>query len=145
MNESTEAPQYLKLVCDVCQEATCFTCGQAYHCPATCDQVAHWEEKSQDDSETKNWLQANTKPCPQCKTPIEKDNGCNHMKCRKPTCRFEFCWLCLQHTTSHTGHANCDKVAFERMQSTANKSKSKLDRYLHYFNVSSCHQQSLKY
>ena len=37
-------------------------------------------QKSQGD-EIANalWVAANTKPCPRCKTPIEKDEGCNHM------------------------------------------------------------------
>lgn len=32
--------------------------------------------------------------CPQCKIPIEKDGGCNHMKCSQ--CRSDFCYLCLR-------------------------------------------------
>jgi uncharacterized protein with PIN domain len=26
------------------------------------------------------WVAANTKRCPRCNTPIEKDEGCNHMR-----------------------------------------------------------------
>ena len=40
------------------------------------------------------WMAANTKKCPRCSTAIEKDEGCNHMSCRK--CRHEFCWICMQ-------------------------------------------------
>jgi len=29
------------------------------------------------------WLSANTKECPKCGTPIEKNSGCNHMICGK--------------------------------------------------------------
>jgi ankyrin repeat/IBR domain-containing protein 1 len=32
-----------------------------------------------DDVANALWVRANTKPCPRCKTPIEKDEGCNHM------------------------------------------------------------------
>ena len=31
-------------------------------------------------------------PCPTCLTPIEKNDGCNHMTCTK--CDQHFCWVC---------------------------------------------------
>jgi len=136
-------PEHLKLICEKCEGETCFSCGLSYHYPATCDQVKKWEEKSKDDSETKNWLEANTKPCPKCNTLIEKNSGCNHMTCRKAECRYEFCWLCLQHTTSHLGHANCDQEAHKQMQESAASSKQKLDRYLTYFTHYNAHRNSL--
>eukprot|EP01098_Paradermamoeba_levis_P001146 TRINITY_DN1129_c0_g1_i2.p1 TRINITY_DN1129_c0_g1~~TRINITY_DN1129_c0_g1_i2.p1 ORF type:complete len:365 (-),score=79.09 TRINITY_DN1129_c0_g1_i2:175-1209(-) len=38
------------------------------------------------------WAFWNTKPCPQCKEPIEKNGGCHHMSCQK--CGHPFCWNC---------------------------------------------------
>jgi hypothetical protein len=33
--------------------------------------------------------------CPQCGQGIEKNDGCDHMTCKKPMgCGFEFCWRC---------------------------------------------------
>ena len=29
------------------------------------------------------WLVTNSKACPNCKSPIQKNEGCNHMKCSK--------------------------------------------------------------
>jgi len=29
------------------------------------------------------WMLSNSKKCPHCKSPIEKNEGCNHMKCSK--------------------------------------------------------------
>jgi len=40
-----------------------------------------WKVKCQDDSETKNWLTANTKPCPKCGKLVEKNGGCNLVVC----------------------------------------------------------------
>jgi len=41
-----------------------------------------------------------TKPCPNCKTPWEKNGGCNHIHCRK--CRYHFCWVCLKEFNQST-------------------------------------------
>ncbi|PMD40388.1 hypothetical protein L207DRAFT_633426 [Hyaloscypha variabilis F] len=38
-------------------------------------------------------VQVTTKPCPGCRWPIEKNQGCSHMTCIK--CHAEFCWVCL--------------------------------------------------
>jgi hypothetical protein len=40
------------------------------------------------------WLKANTKPCPNCKSPVEKNDGCNHMTCGNRHCRHDWCWIC---------------------------------------------------
>jgi hypothetical protein len=57
------------------------------------------------------WVAANTKRCPRCSTPIEKDEGCNHMSCRK--CRHEFCWICMREWSSHSqqtgGYFQCNR------------------------------------
>lgn len=34
-------------------------------------------KKCADDSETSNWISANTKECPKCHSTIEKNGGCN--------------------------------------------------------------------
>ncbi len=43
---------------------------------------AKWKQKMQDDSETRNWMAANTKPCPKCGKPVEKNGGCNLVVCQ---------------------------------------------------------------
>lgn len=40
-----------------------------------------WEEKVTGDSETRNWMAINTKPCPKCTKPVEKNGGCNLVVC----------------------------------------------------------------
>ena len=66
----------------------CFGCGlDVDHQPAICPIVKLWLKKCADDSETANWIQANTKECPKCQATIEKNGGCNHMTCKK--CKYE--------------------------------------------------------
>lgn len=43
--------------------------------------MATWIRKNSAESENLNWILANTKPCPKCKRPIEKNQGCMHMSC----------------------------------------------------------------
>ena len=47
-----------------------------------------------------DWIEKNSKPCPQCKVNIEKNKGCMHMTCRN--CKHEFCWICLQNWKNHS-------------------------------------------
>ena len=41
--------------------------------PATCDDMVTWAEKCRNESETANWILANTRKCPKCMTRIEKN------------------------------------------------------------------------
>ena len=36
------------------------------------------------------WMLSNSKKCPTCKSPIEKNEGCNHMRCSKVSDMFRF-------------------------------------------------------
>lgn len=65
----------------------CFGCSGQDHQPATCAIAKLWLKKCADDSETSNWISANTKECSKCRSTIEKNGGCNHMTCKK--CKFE--------------------------------------------------------
>jgi ariadne-1 len=78
-----------------------------------CDTVSKWIVKNSAESENLNWILANTKPCPKCKRPIEKNQGCMHMTCSQ--CKNEFCWLCLanwqEHGESTGGFYACNRRA----------------------------------
>jgi len=103
----------------------CFTCGEGVHWPLTCELLAEWKRRvsdeiskvdgGNDDSDfnelaQKIWLKANTRPCPKCDAPIEKNDGCNHMVCHN--CHHEFCWICRQdwklHSTDTGGFFRCN-------------------------------------
>ncbi|GAK64662.1 RING finger protein [Moesziomyces antarcticus] len=131
--------------CD-CGHAFCFGCGNAAHAPAICPIAKLWLKKCEDDSETANWISANTKECPKCNSTIEKNGGCNHMTCRK--CKYEWCWICAGPWSEHgNSWYNCnrfdEKSGAEARDSQA-KSRAQLERYLHYFNRFANHEQSAK-
>ena len=50
---------------------------------------------SQNDGPTMKYFLKNTKDCPKCQIPIEKDGGCNLVSCTNAACRAMFCYKCL--------------------------------------------------
>ncbi|GAB7360966.1 hypothetical protein MBLNU230_g0949t1 [Neophaeotheca triangularis] len=129
-----------------CKHTFCFGCSLNDHQPTPCSLVKLWLKKCEDDSETANWISANTKECPKCGSTIEKNGGCNHMTCRK--CRNEFCWMCMGVWSEHgTSWYNCNR--FEEKSGTSArdaqaKSRQSLERYLHYYNRYANHEQSAR-
>jgi ariadne-1 len=146
----------------VCGYRFCFRCHREAHAPAPCEQMKLWELKCQDDSETQNWVQANTKVCPKCDVPTEKNGGCNHMTCRQ--CKHEWCWVCLRTWKGHNDYYTCNRFEKQKKASSNSKrtllrrGKSKrqqreddrqrfrqaLERYLHFFERYTNHSNSLK-
>ncbi|EGX91804.1 RING finger protein [Cordyceps militaris CM01] len=124
----------------------CFGCPNPDHQPAPCDLVRKWLKKCADDSETANWINANTKECPKCQSTIEKNGGCNHMTCRK--CRYEFCWMCMGLWSEHgTSWYNCNRYeekSGHEARDAQTKSRTSLARYLHYYNRYANHEQSAR-
>lgn len=59
----------------------CFSCLSEAHSPCSCLMWQRWSQKCQDESETVNWITANTKLCPVCGKSVEKSAGCNHVTC----------------------------------------------------------------
>ena len=63
-------------------------------------------------------IHQNYKQCPECKVLIEKNDGCNQMKCLN--CGYSFCWLCLrEYTYNHYSIYNvkgCPGMRFETVQ-----------------------------
>ncbi|KAF3446257.1 hypothetical protein FNV43_RR11436 [Rhamnella rubrinervis] len=86
-----------------CSYSFCWNCNEGAHRPADCDAAVKWMLKNKDESQNYNWILVNTKPCPDCKRPIEKNLGCNHMTCSRP-CRYEFCWICMEKWSNKSTH-----------------------------------------
>lgn len=134
--------------CNKCETSFCLKCGEEPHAPISCKDLATWQEKCRNESETANWILANTKPCPKCSSRIEKNQGCNHMTCSG--CKHHFCWICMgdwaQHGANTGGYYKCNKFDASGSdgddQSDAAKAKRELDRYLHYYKRYHGHSQA---
>ncbi len=102
IDRGTDEP--LDVGCSVCGACFCFGCKQEAHRPVrgdrglqsmqarkdarqaphlqvSCELVRQWITKNSAESENVHWIIANTKPCPKCRRPIEKNQGCMHMTC----------------------------------------------------------------
>lgn len=90
--------------CESCSTSFCFQCGEVPHAPATCSDMRAWGTLM---GSSGFWIKQNSKPCPGCNAPIEKNTGCNHMKCSK--CQTDFCWLCLALLNHHMESHICNR------------------------------------
>ncbi|KAJ9189219.1 hypothetical protein P3X46_000539 [Hevea brasiliensis] len=127
----------------LCSYSFCWNCTEEAHRPVDCGTVAKWILKNSAESENMNWILANSKPCPKCKRPIEKNQGCMHMTCTPP-CKFEFCWLCLGAWSDHGertgGFYACNRYeaakqegAYDEAERRREMAKNSLERYTHYY------------
>ncbi|CAA2957497.1 probable E3 ubiquitin- ligase ARI8 [Olea europaea subsp. europaea] len=126
-----------------CSYSFCWNCTEEAHRPVDCETVAKWILKNSAESENMNWILANSKPCPKCKRPIEKNQGCMHMTCTPP-CKFEFCWLCLgawiDHGERTGGFYACNRYdsakqegVYDDTERRREMAKNSLERYTHYY------------
>lgn len=136
----------------LCSFSFCWNCTEEAHRPVDCGTVSKWILKNSAESENMNWILANSKPCPKCKRPIEKNQGCMHMTCTPP-CKFEFCWLCLGAWTDHGertgGFYACNRYeaakqegAYDEAERRREMAKNSLERYTHYYERWASNQSS---
>jgi ariadne-1 len=138
--------------CTECNEHFCFSCGEN-HLPANCQMVRDFIKRSMLEAGDLTWLIKNTKECPQCACFIEKNGGCNWLKCYK--CSYEFCWLCgrsIAHREIDAAGGKHRCNAFkdgeeeqikerQRKQLTA-KAADDRKRFVHYHNRWLAHRES---
>ncbi|PHT65059.1 putative E3 ubiquitin-protein ligase ARI8 [Capsicum annuum] len=135
-----------------CSYSFCWNCTEETHRPVDCGTVSKWILKNSAESENMNWILANSKPCPKCKRPIEKNQGCMHITCTPP-CKFEFCWLCLGPWTDHGertgGFYACNRYeaakqegVFDESEKRREMAKNSLERYTHYYERWATNQSS---
>lgn len=134
-----EMSKPIEIQCE-CGYSYCFSCTIEYHEPATCDQIKKFHKETQEDIATNSWKAQNTKPCPKCNSPIEKNGGCNHITCKSPGCKHEFCWICFGDWRGHGPHG-CNRYA----PSTGQMNYSQhLDRFKHFSDRFKAYTESQK-
>ncbi|XP_050795465.1 ankyrin repeat and IBR domain-containing protein 1 isoform X6 [Gopherus flavomarginatus] len=147
----------------------CWECLGEAHEPCDCQTWKNWLQKisemkpeelvgvseAYEDAANCLWLLTNSKPCANCKSPIQKNEGCNHMQCAK--CKYDFCWICLEewkkHSSSTGGYYRCTR--YEIIQHVEEQSKEmtveaekkhrrfqELDRFMHYYTRFKNHELS---
>ncbi|CAC5397163.1 ARIH2 [Mytilus coruscus] len=130
-----------KVECGQCKTIFCFKCGIDYHAPTDCGTIKKWLTKCADDSETANYISANTKDCPKCHVCIEKTEQCTK-------CKHDFCWMCLGDWKAHgSEYYECSR--YKENPNIANESahaqaREALKKYLFYFERWENHSKSLE-
>lgn len=78
------------IVCSACLTSICTTCKVISHDGLTCEEFE--DMNSEGTMMFQKWLKGEkeTRPCPKCKTIIQKSYGCNHMECLQ--CKAHICW-----------------------------------------------------
>ena len=92
------------------------------------------------DEETANWILMNTKMCPGCKNPIEKNGGCNHMTCSKCNCKF--CWVCTGDLLRHGIFHDCNKVRMDAKDPKRSVAEKAASHKIHYYGRYMNHRRS---
>ncbi|XP_065905097.1 ankyrin repeat and IBR domain-containing protein 1-like [Dysidea avara] len=147
----------------------CWSCSKTAHDPCTCEVWAEWEKEIAELDDTHGiqraservsddvWVGDNCKPCPNCNSPIFKDDGCNHMTCYM--CKHEFCWMCMGRWVFHGkltgGYFECNKfimkkLANKQLESAKSKAKEEAKKkhghyFKHVYDRYKNHVQSLEY
>jgi ariadne-1 len=117
-----------------CGMIFCFACSREAHFPLSCATLTRWEDKEASDSSTGQWFQAHAKRCRKCHSFIEKNGGCNWMRCR---CGHEFCYFCF--STDHSHHNQpCNAPPLPE----ASGVQTDLEYYMHYFDRWTGHRKS---
>ena len=90
--------------CPQCRNRYCSGCLRPHPPDMSCEEAQENYELAQNpdaaDKKSEEWKKANTKQCPSCNADIQRNRGCDHMRCRN--CNYQFCWRCLgpYHTTA---------------------------------------------
>ncbi|XP_053688826.1 uncharacterized protein LOC128738036 [Sabethes cyaneus] len=93
-SSSSSLPSPCAVHCPTCREDFCSGCKKAWHPTMSCEEnTRRLAADGQTDALGIPFDNDLIKCCPMCAVPIEKDEGCAQMMCKR--CKHVFCWYCL--------------------------------------------------
>ncbi|TMW63530.1 hypothetical protein Poli38472_002471 [Pythium oligandrum] len=122
-SQACDGPEHPEVSCGGCKRVYCYTHGNA-HEQGTC---ADYEMRQMEaDKVNRAAIALISKPCPGCQNSVEKNGGCNHMKC--VVCSTNFCWICgdkVENATapSHYAWWNVTGCAGQQMMEVEDQSR----------------------
>ena len=104
---------FSKIECSKCLNNQCFLCSVSpFHDDLSCQQhiqnLIDTKQGTPEELENLNWKITSTKSCPQCKIRINRDEGCNSVKCL--FCGTLFCWQCLGTDPKSCSYYKCHQM-----------------------------------
>lgn len=93
-------------ICHKCGAKACASCDRPWHEGETCEEYQKRlkaQNLQEEEAASQKTIQKQSKPCPTCKANIERNGGCDAMRCK---CGEHFCFLCLRtySVINQTGH-----------------------------------------
>nr|BAJ85687.1 predicted protein [Hordeum vulgare subsp. vulgare] len=129
--------RYCEVECP-CGASFCFNCTAPAHSPCPCPMWDKWDAKFRGESENLKWIAVNTKSCPNCLRPIEKNGGCNHVSC---PCGQHLCYACGGQL--HPLHS-CNRYDEAGHAANYDSIRRQMLRYTHYCDRFNVHVNSRK-
>ena len=86
--------------CDICNTTYCLPCSIKQQ-----SGIPIHPERPCVDPEPIHLEDFGASPCPSCKAPIQKSEGCYHMKCSQ--CKTHFCWGCMLVKSHRPSDCSC--------------------------------------
>ncbi|XP_052257465.1 probable E3 ubiquitin-protein ligase RNF144A [Dreissena polymorpha] len=79
--------------CPKCKLQFCSVCKSKWHHTKSCNDVVMSGRLEDQGIPFTSEAESNIKRCPVCHVPIERNDGCAQMMCKR--CKHVFCWYCL--------------------------------------------------
>lgn len=90
---SGESTKPIAVDCPTCGLKFCSICKSGWHTTKTCDEMMLTGRLEDAGIPYSSAEDACIKRCPVCHVPIERNDGCAQMMCKR--CKHVFCWYCL--------------------------------------------------